>query len=195
MKDTESTPAATKAPAAEENRADVEEEIHVAPQSAQSASSSGDKKASKHKINPDALKQFSQSQYFGGDSGDEFNHGNHRHIDAITLHADLNMVHGISIQYHGDRLYKVGSCGLPGQTLKFRPGEYVTAVKVRATKQVHSITLLSNRGTAVSAGGKKGDEKEVHAPSGNVLVGLMGRAGKHVYSIAFRWGPMPPPKK
>jgi hypothetical protein len=173
--------------------AEEEEEIHVAPPS---ASSSGDKKASKKhsKINPDALKQFSQSQYFGGESGDEFNHGNNRHIDAITLHADSNMVHGISIQYHGDRLHKVGSCGLPGQTLKFRPGEYVTAVKVRATKHVHSITLLSNRGTAVSAGGKKGDEKEVHAPSGNVLVGLMGRAGKHVNAIAFRWGPMPPKK-
>lgn len=102
------------------------------------------------------------------------------------------MVHGITIQYQHQAVKKIGSCGLPGQTMKFRPGDYVTGVKIRANKHVISLMLLSNHGLSIGPfGGKRGEEVTVNPPTpGAALCGLMGRAGKHIDALAFRWGPM-----
>jgi hypothetical protein len=187
---TRSTPepkASTPEPneSSEEKKADEEKE----------EASPSKKGANKKK--PTQKAKFSESPLFGGDSGDSFDHGNNFHIDAITVFADNNYIHGISVQYNGAKNGKAGSIppsGENGKTLKLRKGEFVTAVKVRSTnKNVHSLTFLTNKGTKLGpcGGSKKGEEVDVRAPPGCVLCGLIGKSGKHVNAIGLKWGPSP----
>jgi hypothetical protein len=173
----------------EETKADEEkeeeEDIKVPP----NGKPAGNKKQGKKPMAKPDMSKFSQSQLYGAESGEPFDHGNNRHIDEITICADKNMVHGIAVKYFGKET-KSGSIASDGKTLKLRPGEFITAVKVRATKQVHSLTFITNRGTSLGpCGGQKGDEVEVKAPPDSVLCGLIGNAGRHVNGIGFKWGP------
>jgi hypothetical protein len=126
------------------------------------------------------------------------------HIEEITVSADKNMVHGIAIKYRGKEC-KEGSIGKDNtQTLKLRPGEFVTSIKVTtpsgmglsalaSRNAVTSLTFFTNRGTKLGPCGEEKGRKEelVKAPEGAVLCGLHGRAGRHINAIGFKWGPNP----
>jgi hypothetical protein len=112
-----------------------------------------------------AMDKFSQSQLYGGDSGTAFDHGNNRHIDAITILSDQNMVHGIAVTYFADKQAKAGSVPTSGgEILKMRPGEFITAVKVRSAKQDHSLTFITNRGTSLGPVEARKERKSKFAP-------------------------------
>lgn len=138
------------------------------------------------------------TKLFGGD-GNSFDHGAHKHIDQLTVYADGNTVFGITAQYFQQQVpRKTGPDHGTATTLKFRPGEFITAVKVRATNHVHSVTFVTNRGTKLGpCGGEKGEEHTIPAPEGMVLCGLAGKTGKpplgrtRINAIAFKWGPNP----
>jgi hypothetical protein len=117
------------------------------------------------------------------------------HIDEITIAADKNRVHGISVKYSGKEI-KSGSIGKDNtQTFKLRPGEYITTVKVTTASRsdVTSIAFFTNRGAKLGpAGNEEGRKEEViKAPDGTALVGFHGRAGRHLNAIGFKWGPNP----
>jgi hypothetical protein len=117
------------------------------------------------------------------------------HIDEITIAADKNRVHGISVNYRGKEI-KSGSIGKDNtQTFKLRPGEYITTVKVTTASRsdVTSIAFFTNRGAKLGPAGNEEGRKEdvIKAPDGTALVGFHGRAGRHLNAIGFKWGPNP----
>ena len=141
-------------------------------------------------------RKFTQSRYFGGEGGVEFNHGNNRHIDEITVYADDDVVSGVSVTYP-NKTTKDGKCDANGKTLKLRTNEYITSVKMKlkrinGKRNVTCITFFSNRGTQLGpCGSEEGEDFELSAPNGMVLCGIMGRAGNRLDAIAFRWGTAP----
>jgi len=142
-------------------------------------------------------KKLMTTRLFGGD-GKSFDQGAHRHIDQLTVFAKGNTVYGIKANYKFQKPMQAGTSEGDDTTAKFGQDEFIVAVKVRATNHVHSVTFVSNRGTVLGpCGGDKGDEHEIKAPSGMVLVGLVGATGKplvgrtRLNSIGFKWGPNP----
>jgi hypothetical protein len=122
-------------------------------------------------------------------------------IDEITVAADGNHVHGVSVKYSGQE-QKSGSIGRDNtQTFKLRPGEFITSAKVTTgggglglirKPHVTSISFFTNRGAKLGpCGDEKGDTQVVKAPPGTVLCGIHGRAGRHINAIGFKWGPNP----
>jgi hypothetical protein len=165
---------------------------------AKASSTSGDEKKEDGNSADDKKKKksvpFSKTPALGGSGGTEFDHGNHIHIDEITIAADKNMVHGISVKYRGAER-KNGSVGKDNtKTFKLRPGEFITSAKVTTSSHgaVTSLTLFTNRGGKLGpCGDEKGRDELVKAPDGAVLCGFHGRAGRHINAIGFKWGPNP----
>ena len=141
-------------------------------------------------------RKFTQTRYYGGQGGQEFNHGNNKHIDEISIFADGDVVHGLSVTYN-NKTTKDGTCEDGAKSLKLRPNEYITSIKMKlkrisGKRNVTSIAFYTNRGTHIGpCGGDEGEEFEINAPGNMVLCGIMGRAGKRLDALAFRWGSIP----
>ncbi|KAL3902328.1 MAG: hypothetical protein SGARI_005891 [Bacillariaceae sp.] len=143
-------------------------------------------------------KKIVVSQLLGGD-GTGWDHPASRHIDEISVFASGNTIHGLIVKYQNVKDAKQAGPTHGDETkMKFRPGEFITKVKVNASDHVEGLTFFTNKGTKLGpCGGDGGVETELSAPEGYVLVGMTGRTNKkrmgrtRVSAIAFKWGPNP----
>jgi hypothetical protein len=139
-------------------------------------------------------KRFAASKFYGGESGSAFDDHNHRQIKKVVLRGGM-VIDAVEITYELDIVTKHGGNGGKEHSLDLAKGEYVNEIVVRHANLVQALTFKTNKGNEVSCGGKgrpiidkKGEETTVKAPMGMKLCGIMGRDGKLVDAIAFRWG-------
>lgn len=83
--------------------------------------------------------------------------------------------------------------------LDLEEGEYVTTIEVKHGRYVTRLSFTTNKGRTLGPcggggtlflGGKGGEETTVHAPEGDMLVGIRGRSGKYLDAIGFHWAPV-----
>jgi hypothetical protein len=165
-----------------------EEEEEAADEAAAAAKKEEKKKKKKKK------KRFAASKFYGGESGSAFDDHNHRQIKKIVVRGGM-VIDAIEITYEMDITTKHGGDGGKEHSLELAKGEYVNEIVVRHANLVQALTFKTNKGNEVSCGGKgrpiidkKGEETTVKAPMGMKLCGIMGRDGKLVDAVAFRWG-------
>lgn len=172
----------------EEESSDEEEEV------AGEAAAAPAKKKEEKKKKKKKKKRFAMSKFYGGENGRAFDDHNHRKIKKIVLRGGM-IIDGIETTYEMDITTKHGGDGGKEQTLEMAKDEYVNEIVVRHANLVQALTFKTNKGNEITCGGKgrpiidkRGEETTVKAPMGMKLCGIMGRDGKLVDAIAFRWG-------
>jgi len=146
-------------------------------------------------------KMFKVSQMFGGDGGSPFNHGDSRHLQKLVIGADSHLVHSITAHYSDKDVVKSGGKGGKETTFELGDDEFIVKVSVRSNKYVQSLEFKTNKGSKLGPVGgsgwkllgkdKPGTIHSVNATSGTQLSGFMGRNGRILDAIAFRFGPVP----
>jgi len=134
---------------------------------------------------------------YGGNGGKEFDHGNHSRIVEVIVRSDAT-VDGITVKYSNGDIISNGGDGVKAKCILLSEGEYINQVEVSVTKVVHSLTFFTNKGRQLGpCGGKRifwlGKKEKVTTvipPNGYALVGITGRAWKHLDAIGFHWGPV-----
>jgi len=170
-----------------------------------------DSDMNKLNVNDDEKKKtkptFKTSDSYGGTGGEAFDHGNNSHIKKITIYSDSHVVKGLEIKYTNcTKTQGTTEKSLVNKAHEFElaDDEFVTSVIIRSNKFVQSLALKTNKGNMLGpCGGKgwtkinvmgsdpEGEEHKVPAPMKFQLCGFMGRSGKYIDQLAFRWGPVP----
>lgn len=170
-----------------ESEEDEEEDVQI-DEAAKAAKKEEKKKKKKSK------KRFAASEFFGGESGSDFDDHNHKLIQKVVLRGGLTL-DAIELTYEMGKTTKHGGNGGKEHSLELGKNEYINEVVVRHANLVQSLKFITNKGNEVVAGGRgrpildsRGEETTVKAPPGMKLCGIMGRDGKLVDAIAFRWG-------
>jgi hypothetical protein len=158
-------------------------------------------------IRADALSRdmpmITRTQVFGGSGGKAFDFRDmpnkpHR-ISGITINAG-NIVDGITITRTHD-VRSVGGVSESAKTLYLEEDEFIEEVHVRCNKAiVQCLTFKTNFGRQLGPcggngglflmGGIGGRDVVLKPPADQKLVGIQGRAGRYLDSIAFYWGPV-----
>jgi len=134
---------------------------------------------------------------YGGNGGEEFDHGYRKRIVEVIVRSGV-AVDGITVKYSNGDVLSNGGDGVKSKHILLSEGEYINQVEVSATKVVHSLTFFTNKGRKLGpCGGKRAfwlgrREKVITVipPNGYTLVGIRGRAWKHLDAIGFHWGPV-----
>lgn len=183
---------------AEQDAADeeaIKQEEEQAEASGQSPAQKPTTKPSKGKKKSNGDKKFAISKFFGSEGGSLFDHRNHRFIEKIEV-WESKVVHGLKVTYANHKIYKAGSEEGKHHTLELK-NDFINKVEVReAESGVQALTFYTKKGEQHGPWGghgrmmdKKGETKTVVPPKNMCLCGFLGRSGKRIDAVAFRWGP------
>jgi len=164
----------------------------------------------------ESSEEVSQTGY-GGQGGTAFNDGNAAKIygpitalSLFTCTSGLNYVCGISVTYfdgsaagttvtHGTTTGTVTSTTFPATASyagtpagpQLQSQEHITGASGTAGTYLNSLTLTTNLGRSVTAGGAAGGTPFSTSSSGQVVGWFSGRSGSWMDNIAFNWiGPL-----
>jgi len=117
--------------------------------------------------------------------GNKFNY----QVAEVKLWHDGNYVYGVQFHYHLDGTKKTPGkhCaeanGLKAESLVLNEGEHITKILVRAGNWIDHITLVTDQGRTVSAGGHGGAAYLAVAPEFHHFVAVGGSTGNHLDTL------------